>query len=170
LNWKNGNLTKKVSYLKKNLKDIQTEVEKDPFNCDLKERAVKGFNEVLSEDEAEYMISMVTSDEIKEAIFDIDSNKAFGPDGYTFGFFKKAWSIIGKEVCLVIRDFFINGKLRDEIKEAIFAIDSKLEVPNKVSEFRPIACCNQTYTKQHPHYSRVIKRVQEENGARRCAL
>ncbi|GJU46929.1 hypothetical protein Tco_1204195 [Tanacetum coccineum] len=139
---KNGNLTEKVVNLKKILKDVQTEVEKDPFNYVLKERAVK---RVLSEDEAENMISMVTSDEIKEAIFDIDSNKAFGPDGYTSGFFKKAWSIIGKEVCLAIRDFFINGKLLGEINAIMIALVPKLEVPNKVSEFRPISYCNVIY-------------------------
>ncbi|GKB03041.1 RNA-directed DNA polymerase, eukaryota, reverse transcriptase zinc-binding domain protein [Tanacetum coccineum] len=235
LNWRNGNLTEKVAYLKKNLKDIQAEVEKNPFNCDLKARAVKVLNEymevsndelkllqqkakikclsegdqnttyfyeilksrkhkgriksicnengnrydgdkvakaffehfkkflgtkqvvqplssvdinlekTLSEDEAKDMISMVTNDEIKEAIFDIDSNKASGPDGYTSRFFKKAWSIIGKEVYLAIRGFFINGKLLGEINATMIALIPKLEVPNKVSEFRPISCCNVIY-------------------------
>ncbi|GJS40033.1 RNA-directed DNA polymerase, eukaryota, reverse transcriptase zinc-binding domain protein [Tanacetum coccineum] len=103
------------------------------------------FERVSSEDEVENMISMVTSDEIKEAIFDIDSNKAVGPDGYTSGFLKKAWIIIGKEVCLAIRDFFINGKLLGKINVTMIAQVPKLEVPNKVSEFRPIACCNVIY-------------------------
>ncbi|GKC91580.1 RNA-directed DNA polymerase, eukaryota, reverse transcriptase zinc-binding domain protein [Tanacetum coccineum] len=103
------------------------------------------FERVPSEDEVENMISMVTSDEIKEAIFDIDSNKAVGPDGYTSGFLKKAWIIIGKEVCLAIRYFFINGKLLGKINATMIAQVPKLEVPNKVSEFRPIACCNVIY-------------------------
>ncbi|GJV37853.1 RNA-directed DNA polymerase, eukaryota, reverse transcriptase zinc-binding domain protein [Tanacetum coccineum] len=187
LNWKNGNLTEKVAGLKKNLKEIQADVEKNPFDYDLKEKAVqvlnkymeasndelkllqqkakikwlsegdqntayfhgilkarkhKGriesicdesgtrydgdkvvepfvdhfkkflgtkydvqplssvditFGKTLSEEEANEMIRMVSDEEIKEAVFDIDSNKAFGPDGYTSGFFKKAWNSIGKE-------------------------------------------------------------------------
>ncbi|GKD38993.1 hypothetical protein Tco_1259200, partial [Tanacetum coccineum] len=59
------------------------------------------FEKVLSKDEVKDMISIVTNYEIKKAIFDIDSNKASGPDGYTSGFFKKAWSIIGKESAFI---------------------------------------------------------------------
>ena len=35
---------------------------------------------------------------MKEAIFDIDENKAAGPDGYSSGFFEKAWDYIGGDV------------------------------------------------------------------------
>nr|GEV95401.1 hypothetical protein [Tanacetum cinerariifolium] len=42
------------------------------------------------------MIRMITDEEIKDAIFNIDSSKAAGPNGYTSCFFKKAWSCIWK--------------------------------------------------------------------------
>ncbi|GKE58210.1 RNA-directed DNA polymerase, eukaryota, reverse transcriptase zinc-binding domain protein [Tanacetum coccineum] len=140
------------------------------------------FERVPSEDEVDNMISMVTSDEIKEAIFDIDSNKAVGPDGYTSGFFKKVWSIIRKEVCLAIRDFFINGKLLGEINATMIALVPKLEVPNKLSEFRPIACCNVVNMNQSAFIpsghiqdniliaQELLKGYKRKNGARRCAL
>nr|GEW14982.1 RNA-directed DNA polymerase, eukaryota, reverse transcriptase zinc-binding domain protein [Tanacetum cinerariifolium] len=47
------------------------------------------FDNVLSKKEAEDMIGIVTNEEIKEAVFDIDSNKASVLDGYTSGLFKK---------------------------------------------------------------------------------
>ncbi|GJW48256.1 RNA-directed DNA polymerase, eukaryota, reverse transcriptase zinc-binding domain protein [Tanacetum coccineum] len=124
LNWKNGNLSDKVTILKKNLINAQAEMEKDPFNNELKDKAAKLLNEymehfkkflgskhdvqpldsvdvsidkILSEKKAEDMICLVTDEEIKEVVFDIDSNKASGPDGYTLGFFKKAWNIVCKE-------------------------------------------------------------------------
>ncbi|GKB12700.1 RNA-directed DNA polymerase, eukaryota, reverse transcriptase zinc-binding domain protein, partial [Tanacetum coccineum] len=50
------------------------------------------FDKVLNEEEAKAMINMVT-----DTIFDIDSNKAFGPDGFTSSFFKKACDFVGKE-------------------------------------------------------------------------
>nr|GEX86600.1 hypothetical protein [Tanacetum cinerariifolium] len=55
------------------------------------------FDKVLTEKEVKDMICLVTNEEIKEDVFDIDNNKAFGPDGYTLGFFKKACNIIAKE-------------------------------------------------------------------------
>ncbi|GKD75361.1 reverse transcriptase domain-containing protein, partial [Tanacetum coccineum] len=180
LNWRNGNLTEKVENLEKKLKEIQNEVEKDPFNCELKEKAVKALNEYMevSNDELKllqqkarikwlsesnqniaYFHGILRSRkhkgrmesicdeegerfdgynaveafngyrfEIKEAIFDIDSNKASGPDGFTSGFFKKAWSIVGQEVCLAIRDFFINGKLLGEINATMIALIPKTEI------------------------------------------
>nr|GEW58267.1 hypothetical protein [Tanacetum cinerariifolium] len=57
----------------------------------------------LSEAEALDMIKEVSDIEIKEALFDIDSSKAAGPDGYTSCFFKKAWGVIGADICLAIR-------------------------------------------------------------------
>ncbi|KAL0295056.1 UNVERIFIED_CONTAM: Retrovirus-related Pol polyprotein from type-2 retrotransposable element R2DM [Sesamum radiatum] len=42
----------------------------------------------------------------KLAVFDIDESKAPGPDGYSAGFFKAAWPVIGGEVTQAIRDFF----------------------------------------------------------------
>ncbi|GKE03749.1 RNA-directed DNA polymerase, eukaryota, reverse transcriptase zinc-binding domain protein [Tanacetum coccineum] len=41
------------------------------------------FDNVISKEEAKGMIGIVTDEEIKETIFDIDSNKAYRPDGYT---------------------------------------------------------------------------------------
>nr|GEV04815.1 RNA-directed DNA polymerase, eukaryota, reverse transcriptase zinc-binding domain protein [Tanacetum cinerariifolium] len=63
------------------------------------------FDKVLNEEEAKAMINMVTNEEIKEAIFDIDRNKAFGPDGFTSGFFKKACNVVGKELELPKRSY-----------------------------------------------------------------
>ncbi|GKA52512.1 putative reverse transcriptase domain-containing protein, partial [Tanacetum coccineum] len=46
------------------------------------------FTKKLDVDGSLEMIKPVTDDEIKEAIFSIDDNKASGPDGYTLKFFK----------------------------------------------------------------------------------
>lgn len=53
----------------------------------------------VSADEAEHMIRSVTDEEIKAALFDIDDDKAPGPDGYTSKFFKKAWLIVKQDFC-----------------------------------------------------------------------
>ncbi|XP_020258489.1 uncharacterized protein LOC109834882 [Asparagus officinalis] len=53
----------------------------------------------------------VTKDEIKNAVFSMDGNKAPGPDGFNMSFYKSAWSIIGDEVSQAILEFFRTGKL-----------------------------------------------------------
>ncbi|GKA98042.1 RNA-directed DNA polymerase, eukaryota, reverse transcriptase zinc-binding domain protein [Tanacetum coccineum] len=67
-----------------------------------------------------FMVRDVCSEEIKAAMFQIKSNKVPRLDGFTSLFFKKAWSIMGADVCSVIREFFVTGKM-------------------------PIACCNVFY-------------------------
>ncbi|GKD56770.1 RNA-directed DNA polymerase, eukaryota, reverse transcriptase zinc-binding domain protein, partial [Tanacetum coccineum] len=99
----------------------------------------------LNTEDVEAMIVEVSDNEIKDVMFDIDSSKASGPDGYTSCFFKKAWSLIGKDVCMAIREFFSKGKLLKEVNATLVALVPKVDTPNQISDFRPIACCNVLY-------------------------
>ncbi|KAL0291800.1 UNVERIFIED_CONTAM: hypothetical protein Sangu_3260900 [Sesamum angustifolium] len=65
---------------------------------------------ILTEDEARAIIRPVTTDEVKIAFFDIEEDKAPGPDGFSSGFFKAAWPVVGEEVSSAIIDFFKTGR------------------------------------------------------------
>ncbi|GJS46838.1 hypothetical protein Tco_0596959 [Tanacetum coccineum] len=80
----------------------------------------------LSNEEAEYMIREVNDEEIKNAMFQIDDNKAPGPDGYSSSFFKKTWSIIGKDVCHAVKIFFEARKILKEINSTLIALVPKI--------------------------------------------
>ncbi|KAF5815287.1 putative RNA-directed DNA polymerase [Helianthus annuus] len=99
----------------------------------------------LSIDDAEQLVSKVSREEVKIAMFQIDDEKAPGPDGYTAKFFKSAWGVIGEDVTDAVLEFFCNGKLLKEINATIISVVPKVKVPNKVNQFRPIACCNVIY-------------------------
>ncbi|GJY45431.1 RNA-directed DNA polymerase, eukaryota, reverse transcriptase zinc-binding domain protein [Tanacetum coccineum] len=101
-------------------------------------------NKINDEDDVK-MTKEVTNDEIKSAIFYSDSNKAFGPDGFSSEFFKKAWEVIGNDVCLAVKELFRSGKILGEINATLIALIPKINTPSKVSDFRPIACCNVIY-------------------------
>ncbi|KAL2237506.1 UNVERIFIED_CONTAM: hypothetical protein Sindi_0942300 [Sesamum indicum] len=49
--------------------------------------------------------------DVKQAVFDIAEDKAPGPDGYSSGFFKAAWPIVGQEVTSAMLDFFNTNRL-----------------------------------------------------------
>ncbi|GJU05495.1 hypothetical protein Tco_1121925, partial [Tanacetum coccineum] len=250
-NWKNGNLFDKVLVLKQQLKDVQSTLVADPFNQEIKRKAVeihskyigaiedelkllrqtakikwlkegdknsaffhsilksrKSKNRVesicgedgerfegsivadqflnhfqnflgkanpvkplsdlgdtaikkLSKEVADSMIREVTDEDNQKALFDIDSNKAASPNGFTSYFFKKSWSIIGKDICLAVKYFFKNGKILGELNATLIALVPKIETPGNVSDFRPIACCNVLYKCIRTHIQDNILIAQE---------
>ena len=91
------------------------------------------------------MVKDITDKEIKYSMFDIGETKSPGPDGYTYAFFKHSWNIIGNDVCKAVKEFFKSGKLLGEINATVISLIPKVQQPNKVSDFRPIACCNVLY-------------------------
>ncbi|GJU54600.1 RNA-directed DNA polymerase, eukaryota, reverse transcriptase zinc-binding domain protein [Tanacetum coccineum] len=99
----------------------------------------------VSIEDAASMVKPVTNEEIKCALFDIFDSKALGPDGYTSKFYKKAWSIIGDDVCSAVKAFFLKGKMLGEINATLITLVPKLSTPMKVSDYRPIACWNVLY-------------------------
>ncbi|GJT29450.1 RNA-directed DNA polymerase, eukaryota, reverse transcriptase zinc-binding domain protein [Tanacetum coccineum] len=95
--------------------------------------------------DADNMCIEVTNDEIKRALFDIDDNKAPGPDGFTSKNFKKSWEVIKDDFCKAIKEFFRTRKLFGEVNATLITLVPKMQTPLKVTDFRPIACCNVVY-------------------------
>ncbi|GJR00937.1 RNA-directed DNA polymerase, eukaryota, reverse transcriptase zinc-binding domain protein [Tanacetum coccineum] len=103
------------------------------------------FTQQVTVQEAAILCKDVTNQEIKEALKSIDDNKAPGPHGYTTRFFKAAWDIIGSYVQEAIKEFFQKGKMLGETNATMISQVPKIKTPAKVSDFRPIACCNVIY-------------------------
>ena len=89
-----------------------------------------------------YMIRDVTPSEVKDAIFSMGDDKAPGPDGYSAAFFKGAWDIVSEDVTKAVQEFFVNGKLLKEINHTTIALLPKINSPTRITDFRPISCCN----------------------------
>nr|GEW14784.1 hypothetical protein [Tanacetum cinerariifolium] len=68
----------------------------------------------LNREEFDKMCRGVSEVEVKNAMFDIEDFKAPWPDGFTARFYKSAWSIIGKDICKAVQDFFVTRKLLGE--------------------------------------------------------
>nr|GFA81220.1 hypothetical protein [Tanacetum cinerariifolium] len=105
-------------------KDVVTKMPKDGIV----------FPNKLSFKETVMMCKDVSEVEVKNGMFDIEDSKAPGPDGYTARFYKSAWSVIGKDICQALKEFFVNGKLlgeelfkgyyrKQKIKKVAFKID-----------------------------------------------
>ncbi|KAK4384368.1 hypothetical protein Sango_3068900 [Sesamum angolense] len=80
---------------------------------------------VVTPDECMELVQSVTREEIKDAFFDIAEDKAPGPDGYSSGFYKAAWPVIGEEVVKAILEFFTTGRLLKQVNTTILALIPK---------------------------------------------
>lgn len=87
----------------------------------------------------------VTDKEIQEAFWALKANKAPGPDGYSAGFYKKSWGVVGGEVVGAIKSFFNSGELLQELNSTTIALIPKVPNAERVGEYRPISCCNTLY-------------------------
>nr|GEW07720.1 RNA-directed DNA polymerase, eukaryota, reverse transcriptase zinc-binding domain protein [Tanacetum cinerariifolium] len=105
------------------------------------------FDKFISVNDAEWMIRLVSNEEIKRDMFDMDNNRAPIPDGFSSKFYKQSWEFIGKDVCDVVKEFFNKGKMLREINATSISLILKMETPIKVSDFRPIACYNSSTIK-----------------------
>ncbi|KAI0513487.1 hypothetical protein KFK09_009511 [Dendrobium nobile] len=66
-------------------------------------------------------------------------NKAPGFDGITYSFFKHYWIIVGVDVCMAVRNFFLTGKMDKDWKNTIVVLIPKSNNPVSPSGFRPIS-------------------------------
>ncbi|XP_074305789.1 uncharacterized protein LOC141641010 [Silene latifolia] len=77
--------------------------------------------------------------------FETPIDKSPGPDGFTSGFFRDSWEIVGDDICAAIKDFFHTGILLNQINATNITLIPKCDRPTSVKQFRPIACCNMIY-------------------------
>ena len=90
-------------------------------------------------------LSLMTHEEIKQALFDIEENKAPGIDGFNALFLKKTWIIIQQDVCKAVRDFFQQGKLLRAVNHTVVTLIPKTSHPESIRDYRPIAYCTTIY-------------------------
>uniref|UniRef100_A0A2N9HGL8 Reverse transcriptase domain-containing protein n=1 Tax=Fagus sylvatica TaxID=28930 RepID=A0A2N9HGL8_FAGSY len=95
--------------------------------------------------ENEELNSIPSPAEIKRAIFDMDSLKAPGPDGFPPLFYKHYWNIVGGNVIDTVQDFFKHGRLTQELNSTFIVLIPKVPNPTSTSHYRPISLCNVVY-------------------------
>ncbi|GJW59532.1 hypothetical protein Tco_0108867 [Tanacetum coccineum] len=83
----------------------------------------------------------------------------------------------GDDVCKAIKEFFVTGKLLGEPNATIISLVPKLKTPLKVSDFRPILCCNVVYkciSRQIQDNillaQELMKRYEKSGGPKRVAF
>ncbi|MCI11013.1 RNA-directed DNA polymerase (Reverse transcriptase), partial [Trifolium medium] len=93
--------------------------------------------------EDNHMLCKIPSaQEIKDVVFSMNADGAPGPDGFGGHFYQTYWSIVANDVILAIQDFFVNGKLLQNLNSNLIVLIPKMNGAVSMSDFRPIALAN----------------------------
>ncbi|GKC99214.1 RNA-directed DNA polymerase, eukaryota [Tanacetum coccineum] len=99
----------------------------------------------LGSDQAVSLDNMISSDEIRNAVWACDENKSPRPDGFSFEFFRKFWDTIGPDLCLAVEWFFVHSSFEKGCNSAFIALIPKVHDPKFVNDYRPISLIGSLY-------------------------
>ncbi|GJY38512.1 RNA-directed DNA polymerase, eukaryota [Tanacetum coccineum] len=99
----------------------------------------------LSLDQIDDLERVVSYGEIKRAVYDCGANKSPGPDGFTFEFFRRYWTLIDLDVVAVVFEFFSLGKFPFGCNASFITLIPKTQDAKLVKDFRPISLIGSIY-------------------------
>ncbi|KAJ9560359.1 hypothetical protein OSB04_005519 [Centaurea solstitialis] len=79
-----------------------------------------------------------TSEEIKFAVWGVGSSKSPGPDGFSFGFIKHFWYILGEDFIAAVKHFGLSSTLKGGENDSFITLIPKVKDPLVLNDFRPI--------------------------------
>ncbi|GKE80928.1 hypothetical protein Tco_1550928 [Tanacetum coccineum] len=103
------------------------------------------YPKTLTYDQQNKLESEVSNMEIKRAVWDCGTDKSPGPDGFTFGFYRRFWKIIENDVYDAVKYFFTYGNIPKGWNSSFIALIPKIPDANMVKDFRPISLIGSLY-------------------------
>ena len=99
----------------------------------------------VSEKHNEFLMSPVTPDEIRQAVFSMHPDKTAGADGFNPGFYQKYWSVVGEEVVHSCMKWVELKHLPEGLNVTTIVLIPNKKKPNRMVDLRPISLCNVVY-------------------------
>nr|GEW62816.1 RNA-directed DNA polymerase, eukaryota [Tanacetum cinerariifolium] len=103
------------------------------------------FPKQLNVDQQKDLECEVSNEEIKREVWECGTDKAPGPDGFTFGFFRHFWNLIDKDAYEAVRYFFNHNDIPIGCNSSFIALIPKIPDANLVKDLRPISLIGSLY-------------------------
>nr|GEY77412.1 RNA-directed DNA polymerase, eukaryota, reverse transcriptase zinc-binding domain protein [Tanacetum cinerariifolium] len=148
-------MLKRLKYLKEKLRTWNKEKKRMSSNskvrlqeelCNLDIIIDKGESTVDVVNRRSFVIkSLQDTENLQSAVWDCGTDKSPGPDGFTFGFYRRFWKVIEKYVVEAVTFFFCNGYFPKGGNSSFIALIPKKPDTNMVKDFRPISLIGSLY-------------------------
>ncbi|GKV11786.1 hypothetical protein SLEP1_g23006 [Rubroshorea leprosula] len=93
----------------------------------------------------DFFMATFSEEDIKNTVWDCDSTKSLGPDGFNFRFIKEMWEEIKQDVIGFVQEFHEHGKLVRGSNSSFIALILKVENPYRIKDYRPISLIGVMY-------------------------
>nr|GFD17104.1 RNA-directed DNA polymerase, eukaryota [Tanacetum cinerariifolium] len=80
----------------------------------------------LNDEQNSVLESSITREEIRIAVWGCGEDKSLGPDGFTFEFFRKFWTVVGPEFFMAVEWFFTKGEFAKGYNSSFVALIPKV--------------------------------------------
>lgn len=100
---------------------------------------------IISTEGSSMLIAPIHERELREAIYSIHNDSSPGPDGMGAAFFKQHWINLKDLMLKAYNEALQTGEFIKEINHTFISLIPKVKKPDRIEEYRPIACCNVTY-------------------------
>ncbi|VFQ97193.1 unnamed protein product, partial [Cuscuta campestris] len=97
---------------------------------------------LVTDDDNDRLCAVPEMEEVKTAVFAMDSRSAAGPDGFSGAFYKAAWTIICMDLLAMVQAFFLGHDLTRSLTHTSIVLLPKKPNPVTFADFRPISLCN----------------------------
>ncbi|GJT52968.1 RNA-directed DNA polymerase, eukaryota [Tanacetum coccineum] len=93
----------------------------------------------LNNDQVSELESPISIDEIRTTVWGCGVDKSPGPDGFTFEFFRKLWTVVRPDFCTAVKWFFDHGDFAIGCNSSFVALIPKVLDLKVVNDYRPIS-------------------------------
>lgn len=100
---------------------------------------------LLSLEQQTALLKPFSAEDVRIAMFNIDSAKSPGSDGFGSGFFEEMWPIIRAEISSAVLQFFLVGRMPSQMPHTLLTLLPKMDQPRQAKNFRSIDCCQTLY-------------------------
>ena len=143
----NGNKVEGNEAIKKHivqhLRNIYTD--RDDMDPICQDELLSVISSKISDDENEELVKPILEQEISDAMWTLQLDRASGPDGFTIKFYRAVWDIIKVDLRRMLNWTRKKEKIGGATNSSFLSLISKEKNPNYVGRFRSISLCNTSY-------------------------
>ena len=100
---------------------------------------------LVTEEQNIFLNKTISTDEVDQALQEMPSAKALGPDGFTVEFFKACWEIVKYDIYKVVEDSRRSASILKALNATMITLIPKENEAKTLDQYRPIALCNVIY-------------------------